>query len=276
MKAKDRDGGECVIVDIDFDDQNILDFEPYILPKKETTAGTSLGRGEKATEQIDTGDPSVGQTLKLLSIYKPKEKMAHLFEAAKADPRGYYSAGELRSIISNYIESEELISTSNKRLVTLNPFLANAIFDGKGGGVDKEILAKGSVPRDTLVDRVTKACSPYHVIQRNDSPQDMKPRAGALPKITITMETRSGNKTVTKVSGLEVYFIPPQPLADELRKSCAGSSSVERLQGSSPKNPVMEIMVQGPQSNAIMKALEKRGVDKRWVDLVDKTKKKKG
>jgi translation initiation factor 2D len=64
-------------------------------------------------------------------------------------------------------------------------------------------------------------------------------------------------------------------LADELRKMCAGSSSVEQLHGSSPKAPVMEIMIQGPQKDAVMKALEKRGVRPAWVEYLDKTKGKK-
>jgi translation initiation factor 2D len=34
-------------------------------------------------------------------------------------------------------------------------------------------------------------------------------------------------------------------------------------------------MVQGPQKDAIVKALEKRGVLRGWVEVVDKTKKKK-
>ena len=108
----------------------------------------------------------------------------------------------------------------------------------------------------------------------------MKPRSGSPPNINITLETRSGNKTVTKVSGLENYFIAPQPLADELRKTCASSTSVEKLVGASPKTlkvPVMELMVQGPQQAVVLRALEKRGVKKQWVDVVDKTKgKKKG
>jgi translation initiation factor 2D len=50
---------------------------------------------------------------------------------------------------------------------------------------------------------------------------------------------------------------------------------VDRLQGSSPKTPVMEILVQGPQKDAVIKALEKRGVNKTWVEVLDKTKGKK-
>jgi translation initiation factor 2D len=132
------------------------------------------------------------------------------------------------------------------------------------------------MPRDALAERVVAASSPFHAILRNDADiSDTKPKAGAPPKIQITLETRSGNKTVSKVHGLEPYYIAPQPLADELRKTCAGSTSVDKLQGSSPKNQVMEVMIQGPQKDAIIKALEKRGVHKNWVEVVDKTKGKK-
>lgn len=160
-------------------------------------------------------------------------------------------------------------------MVKLNPVLANAVFDSQSSS-DREVLAKGEVARDALMERVIQACSPFWVILRSDqTASDVKPKAGSPPKVQIVMETRSGNKTVTKISGLEVYHINPQPLADELQKACAGSTSVNQLVGSSPKNPVMEVMVQGPQSQPVIKALERRGVNRQWIDVVDKTKGKK-
>lgn len=279
IKSKDQGGNEVVILDIDFDDQHVLAFKPYRLPKKETAAGTSIGRGEKATVQSDTSDPSVGQQLKFLQLYRPKERLSAIFTSSSADPRGLYTAAELRPIVASYIESESLISPTNKRLVTLDPTLANAVFDGSTP-LDQEVITKGAVPRDALIDRIQAGCAPHHAILRNAdtvASSAAKPKAGAPPKILVTLETRSGNKTVTKVSGVEAFFIAPQPLADELRKACAGSTSVDRLMGSSPKNPVMEIMVQGPQRDAVVRALERRGVDRRWIEVVDKTKgKKKG
>jgi translation initiation factor 2D len=277
LKTKDQPGNEVVVMDIDFDDALIQKFKPYPLPKKDATPASSNG---KAAEQAsDSTDSSVGQKLKLISLFKPKDKLAPIFAVSKASTGNYYTSQDLRPIITAYIESENLISQTNKRFVTLNPILANAVFDGKAA-TDKEILARGVVPRDALIERFISTCSPYHTIHRQtttstSAPKDEKPRAGSPPKITITLETRSGNKTVTKISGVETYFIVPQPLADELRKVCAGSTSVEKLVGSSPKNPVMEVMVQGPQRDAVLKALERRGVVKRWVDVVDKVKGKK-
>ena len=160
-------------------------------------------------------------------------------------------------------------------MVNLNPILANTVFDGNSS-LDREVIAKGSVPRDALIDRILQACSPFWVILRNDETREtVKAKSGNAPKIQITLETRSGNKTVTKLSGVEVFHINPQPLAEELQKACASSTSVGHLAGSSPKNPVQEIMVQGPQKDAVVKALEKRGVNRQWVEVLDKTKGKK-
>ncbi|KIV98735.1 uncharacterized protein PV09_09518 [Verruconis gallopava] len=272
VKSKDQQGNEAVILDVDFEHDAVLSFKPYRLPKKESVGGQS-----QAGREPDTGgDTSIGQRLTVSLFYKPKEKITELFASNTA--KTFYTKSEIRSSVEAYIEGQELVSPANKRLVKLNPFLANSVFDGSKGSLDKEVLANGSVTRDMLTERVLASCATFHVIARNDaSPTSLKPKAGAPPKIQIVLETRSGNKMVTKVSGLEAYSIAPQPLADELRKACAGSTSVEKLAGSSPKAPIMEVMVQGPQKDAVLKALERRGVNKAWVDVLDKTKgKKKG
>jgi translation initiation factor 2D len=274
VKSKEKQGNETTIIDIDFNDASIANFKPYRLPKKETAGGTSLGRGEKATDTIDTGDDSVGQKLEVKSFYRPTAKLSPVFATSE---KSVFSAQEVRQIVTDYVESEKLIHETNKRLVKLNPTLANAVFDGSGS-LDKEVLAKGTVPRDALIDRVSRAMTSQYAILRNGAdPHSVKMRSGTPPKVHITLETRSGNKMVTKVSGLEVYFVNPRPLADELRKVCAGSTSVEPLAGGAKKTekPVEEVMVQGPQKDAVVKALEKRGVNSRWIEVFDKTKGKK-
>jgi translation initiation factor 2D len=272
LKSKDRDGHEVVILDVDFDDQAIKSFVPYRLPKKDAPASATNGKPSASTST----ESAVGQKLKLVSLLRPKEKLAPIFNVAKEDPRGLYTPAELKQVLITYIESENLVSEKNKRLININPQIANTVLGSSAA--DDKALAAGTIPRDQLAERFVAASSPFHTILRNDANvADSKPKAGAPPKIQIVLETRSGNKTVSKVSGVEPYYIAPQPLADELRKTCAGSTSVDRLQGSSPKNPVMEVMVQGPQKDAIIKALEKRGVSRNWVEVVDKTKgKKKG
>ena len=273
LKSKERNGGETVILDVDFQDAAITGFVPFRLPRKETssTNGTNAG-GDSSTDK----DNSIGQTLKRVQLLRPKEKIAPIFAPSSADSRSLYLPTELRPIITAYLESESLISPQNKRIARINPILANAVFD-PSSAVDKEALAKGSVPRDVLIERIiSHCCAPFYTILRNNETRDdVKPKSGTPPNIKITHETRTGSKTATKISGLEAYYVQPTALADELQKSCASSTSVNQLVGSSPKNPVMEIMVQGPQRDAVVKALEKRGVRKEWVEFLDKTKKKK-
>ncbi|KAJ4357055.1 hypothetical protein N0V95_002793 [Ascochyta clinopodiicola] len=271
VKSKDRDGNEVVIQDIDFTDRQIEAFVPYRLPKKDASTGASAN-GKPAAPL--SAESSVGQKLKLVSLLRPKEKLASILYASKADPRGLYTPHELKQLLIAYVEAENLVNAKNKRLITINPQLADALLGSTAA--DNAALSTGTIARDALAERMVAAASPFHAILRNDADvNDAKPKAGAPPKIQITLETRSGNKTVTKVHGLEPFYIAPQPLADELRKTCAGSTSVDKLQGSSPKAPVVEVLVQGPQKDAILKALEKRGVNKNWVEVVDKTKGKK-
>lgn len=270
-KCKDRDGNEVVILDIDFKDRQVEAFVPYRLPKKDAPSGASANG--KSSAPLAAG-ASTGQKLKVISLLRPKEKSAPILHASKADPRGLYTPAELKQLLIAYIEAESLIDPKNKRLVKINPQLADALLGSSAA--DNAALSSGVMPRDALAERMVAASSPFHaILQSGADLADAKPKAGAPPKIQITLETRSGNKTVSKVHGLEPYHIAPQPLADELRKTCAGSTSVDKLQGSSPKNPVMEVMIQGPQKDAIIKALEKRGVQKNWVEVVDKTKGKK-
>lgn len=277
LNSKDRNGGECVILDIDFNNPQVTGFGPYKLPKKDTPGADSGGGGggKAIVAGSSSNDDSVGQRLRIINLFRPKTQLAPLFEASSADVKALYLPTELRPIITAYIEAENLASDTNERLVKIDPILANAVFDGSTS-LDREVLAKGTVPRDALIDRIIQSCSPFWALLRNDETRDgVKAKAGHAPKIHITLETRSGNKTVTKVSGVEVFHISPQLLAEELQKACASSTSVSQLVGSSPKNPVQEIMVQGPQKDAVVRSLEKRGVNRHWVEVLDKTKGKK-
>lgn len=276
-KSKDRDGGECVMLEIDFDHAQVTSFKPYKLPKKDTPGADSGGGGAGKATGADSSpnDDSIGQQLKLINLLRPKSQLAPIFEASNADARALYLPSELRPIVTSYIDTENLVSETNKRLIKIDPILANAVFDNSTP-LDREVLTKGTVPRDVLIERIISSCSPFWILLHNaETRETARAKAGHSPKIHITLETRSGNKTVTKLSGVEAFHINPHPLAEELQKACAGSASVNQLVGSSPKKPVLEIVVQGPQRDAVVRALEKRGVSRQWVEVLDKTKGKK-
>jgi len=79
---------------------------------------------------------------------------------------------------------------------------------------------------------------------------------------------------MTRIVGVESFGIDPAGLGEELRVLCASSASTAVLATSSPKNPVMEVMVQGPQEKAVRGRLEERGVPGRCIVCVGEAKKK--
>jgi translation initiation factor 2D len=259
---------EATILDIDFSDERFKGFTPYRLPRKQSSSTQGAG-----STVLSSTDPSVGQEIHISTLYRPKEKLSEFLNT-----KDLQKAVDIKNELNNYIEREGLVSPDNRRMIKINPYIANTLLDGSHPN-ESVFLAKNLIPRDTLADIVLTHCSPYHTISRKSASSTTttasKPKAGHPSKIHIVIETRSGNKTITKVFGLEPFFINAQALADELRKICAGSAGAEKAIGSSDKNPVMEVVVQGPQSDAIAKALEKRGVDKRWIEVQDKTKGKK-
>lgn len=135
-----------------------------------------------------SNDDSVGQKLQRINLFRPKEALSPIFEASNASVKAPYLPTEIRPIIASYIESENLVSEMNKRLVNINPILANAVFDGNSA-LDREVIAKGSVPRDALIERILQACSPYWAILRNNETREtVKAKSGHAPKIQISRD----------------------------------------------------------------------------------------
>jgi translation initiation factor 2D len=281
VKSKDRNGQETVVIDVDFNDHRIEQFTPYRLPTKNITesSGKAVSGKQKATEEMG-GDPSVGQMIVVQVLYRPTQKLTPtLFpQLSTTDPKNYYKYSDVSTRLDEYLSSQDppLVSESNRRIIKLNPFLANTIYT-PSSSEDRAALSRGEVTRDSLVKRITadpSLLAPYHaILKQGQTLSDVKPKSGSAPKVAVMIERRAGNKTATKVSGIEYFGIIPTLLAEELQKKCASSTSVAQATGA--VKGVMEIMIQGDQRKAVETALEKRGVKSQWVDVVDKTKKKK-
>ncbi|KAK6367268.1 hypothetical protein LTR64_008129 [Lithohypha guttulata] len=278
VKSKDRNGGETVILDIDFKDERIKSFQPYRLPKpKSSEASNDNGSSDKLGPDAGT-DQSLGQKLNLQVVYRASTRLVPELLPSKTT---FYSSQQITAALKQYIEDNpELVNESKKRYIKLNPFIANNILGSNPGADDTRILAAGEVDRGTLNRHILEddhLCIPYHILLRNDqtleADSSLKSKAGPPPKVTLTIERRGGNKVVTAVGGLESFFINPQLIRPELQKKCAGSASVGQLMGGKPG--MLEVQVQGDQRAVIEKEiLAKRGVRSEWIEVVDKSKKK--
>lgn len=280
VKSKDRNGGETVILDVDFDDERIKSFTPYRLPKPK--ASNTAASGENKPSAAAGADPSLGQKLAIQTVYRASSKLVPDLIPSKST---YYTSSQISGFLKKYIENNPSLSehTSSPRFIRIDPFIANSILSSNSSASDTRILAAGEVGRDVLLRRILEddhLVSPHWLLLKNSQSYDpekadpgLKPRAGPSPHVTIVIEKRTGTKVVTKISGLEVFGINPQILSPELQKKCAGSASVGQLMGGKPG--VLEVVVQGDQRDVVEKEMGRRGVDKRWIVVDDKTKKKK-
>lgn len=271
VKSKDRSGGETVILDIDFDDRKVVGFTPYKLPKPATTSTGGDHDGEHAQSSHDT---SIGQKLTIQIVYRASPKLVPTLLPSKTE---FYTAQQVSAALKSYIDEHPEVGGKGSSNVNLDPFLANNILGSKPSKEDNIILAAGRISRGALQKRVledTHLCQPYHLIVRNQAASDQKPKAGPPPRVLLTIEKRTGTKVVTKIANLEPFFVDPQQIAPELQKKCAGSASVGQAGGS--KAGMMEVVVQGDQRKMLIgDVFPKRGIDSKWVDVIDKTKGKK-
>ncbi|PYI08703.1 RNA binding protein Ligatin/Tma64 [Aspergillus sclerotiicarbonarius CBS 121057] len=282
VKSKDRNGQETVLLDVDFNDRRVEQFVPYRLPSKNAVENTGkpAAPGTKKPATTDSDDPSVGQTLTVQTLYRPTGKLTPTIfpSLSSTHPSNYYKYSDVSTHLDQYIQSQNppIVDRQNKRIITLNPFLANTIFTSTSSD-DKSTLARGKTTRDSLLKRLVEdhslMTSHYVILRPGQTLSDVKPKAGAAPKANVILERRTGSKTVTKVWNLEVFGIIPSLLAEELQKKCASSTSVTQATGA-PKG-VMEVLVQGDQRRVLETALQRRGLRTQWIDVVDKTKKKK-
>ena len=280
VKSKDRSGQETVILDVDFDDRRVDEFVPYRLPSKNVIENAGKSASNKKAPTTDDHDPSVGQTITVQNLYRPTGKLVPtIFPAlSTTHPDNYYKYPDVSSRLDQYIQSQNppIVDKGNRRIILLNPFLANTIFT-TSSSEDKSTLARGKTTRDGLLKRIVEdhglMTVHYVILRQGQTVADVKPKAGTAPKVNVTLERRTGSKTVTKVSNLEVFGIIPTLLAEELQKKCASSTSVTQATGAT--KGVMEVLVQGDQRRALEAALLRRGLKTQWIDVTDKTKKKK-
>jgi translation initiation factor 2D len=290
IKSKDRNGGETVILDIDFDDNQIKTFVPYRLPESKVT-GADESEPSSAPSGVET---SLKQNIHILTLYRASSKLVPDLVPSKT---AYYTAHQISSFLRTYIANNPSLTNAStltsKRFIKLDPFLANNVLSSSNDA-DIKPLAVGEIARDLLQKRILEdshLCIPHWILLRNppsslslsssefDATEylaanpSMKPKPYPAPRIHLVLEKRTGTKTVTRISGLETFHINPQTFGPELARKCAGSASVGQLMGGKPG--VMEVVVQGDQREIVTKEVGIRGVKAEWVEITDKTNKGK-
>jgi len=266
LKIKER-SGEVVIYAVNWDADKISNFKPYPLPKPKKKA--SDGPSSAPTNNSNS-------TTKVLELFKPSSKLTPIYDAISVSTRGTYTGAEVSQHLISFFTADpdaSLIHPTNGRLITINPILAHTLLD-PSVSVDAQIMSKGTIPRDQLLERFRKAHNPYYQIVKGSEPPS-KPSPGSPPKILIVLEKRQGNKTMTKIQGLETFGVRPPVFAEELKKLAASSTTMQKLVGSKPADNLVEVLAQGNQEAVVEKLLDKHGISKKYISVDNKLSKGK-
>ncbi|KAL2467469.1 eukaryotic translation initiation factor SUI1 family protein [Forsythia ovata] len=223
---------------------------------------------EKRTAKQPVNDVvNEGQLNKILDVaelYKSSVHVNPVFASVGADTGKLYTASEASQVVFGYVDKENLVKPANKSIVVLDATLCDALYKGaikKGSMYPTEIHKKDL--GQTFINRMQ---SHIRVTRGSDSVV----RKGALKPIQIMTERRQGNKKVTKLSGLESFLIDAEALASELQKKFACSTTIAEL----PGKKGLEVLVQGGVIDNLARHLvEQYGIQKRYIEVLDKTKK---
>ncbi|WVQ99704.1 hypothetical protein IAU59_006845 [Kwoniella sp. CBS 9459] len=235
--------------------------------EQDSTSGSGASTGKSGGAALTSGGSSgmgasKGKAREIVveELWKPASGALTFWEACGIDNSTFHPPSALKTSLDTYLTKHKLILPDH-RSVLLDEELGRAVSIKKpepGMTMARDqVLAK-------LKASVSWSVSVGGVMKK-----------GNLQPITMTVKTRQGRKTVTHVSGLETFSVDIDSFAEEMRKACAGSASVQPLPGASPKLNLQEIMIQGNQIKIITDALIARGVPKRWIKEGDDSKRKK-
>ncbi|KAL9558325.1 hypothetical protein MBANPS3_000948 [Mucor bainieri] len=285
LKAMDKAGllktkeqrGETMVVSANYSHPSLQDLRKY--KTMESAATQSANAKDNAAKEAATAAAaatsareaaaakSASNQIEIQEIYKPLgTSMQKLFEEAKHDKDGVYTIPQVRQVMMDYIKIHNVVDLQNQKLINIDPTLCDAIL------TKPEYNSINKLTRDQILHRMCQKMQPFHAVKLPGKEAVLK--KGACKPIEVVQEVRQGRKTITKVTGVEGFGLDVDELSKELTRLCASSATYNPIHGVSPKNPLYEIMVQGPQIKNITHLLVSKGVPSRFIDTEDKTAKK--
>ncbi|MGH0161859.1 UNVERIFIED_CONTAM: hypothetical protein FKN15_061696 [Acipenser sinensis] len=170
------------------------------------------------------------------TLYSVSTRLLPLFRDAQLKKGAVLTAAEVRTIITNYVKSNELVDEINKNYVTINPILCDSLLD------KQEYQEIEKLKWDDLFNRCLDRMQHCH--QLLFPGQEPIIRKGHIEPIDITIVSRGSNKKVTLIKNLELYGLEPHSIASILQQRVQASSAVNPLPGSKDK---VLVQIQGNQ-----------------------------
>ncbi|KAG2231959.1 hypothetical protein INT48_001268 [Thamnidium elegans] len=274
LKAMDKSGllktkeqrGETMLISVNWSHPSLQGLHKY--KTMESTTQPTKDTAKQTIKPTLQQQKSKQEQAEIQEIFKPLgTSMIKFFEEAKHDTDALYTIPEVRAVVADYIKLHDLVNPQNQKMIKIDPVMCDTIL------TKPEYNSINELARDQILHRICLKMQPFHSIKLPGKEPVL--RKGQPKPVEITQEIRQGRKTITKVTGVEGFGLDVEELSKELTRLCASSTTYNTIQGVSPKNPLYEIMVQGPQIKTITELMLSKGVPKRFIDTIDKTAKKK-
>ncbi|KAJ7056989.1 eukaryotic translation initiation factor SUI1 family protein [Mycena amicta] len=232
----------------------------------ETTAAKKAAR----EEQLKEAEAESGHWVEVKELWKPHVKSVELFEAMGGSSKTLYGLSEIRSLLNEYITSKSLVNPREQAYISLDALLSNAIASKSKKGKGPETAPAEFMKRDELTKHVVEQMQPWHQVRAPG--KDPVVKKGGVKPIQVVVKLRQGRRASTLISGFEPFIvISAEDMAEDLRKICAGATSVSPCVGNTPGH---EVLVQGKQLKLVSDYLLEKGIPKKWIETSDLTGKK--
>lgn len=248
LKLKGKDDKMVIVSVLPRSDPRVAEFVPYRIKK-------SANNDNKSSVSTPISDDGVSMQpeppLILKNYLKPKNAARMLFNKIDKEYDSYYTEKEIKQFVQLYIkQNPQIVSKKDPQNIEPDDIL-------------REFNIKTAIKRADLADRVVSTCSPYHMLYRegDENSNDILKKKrfsynkGKVPSINIDVENvRSRRKYVTRISGVEKFFVDVEKLADILKVKCSSSSTI--TEAKDPKDGRI-VNIQGSQDSEVIKVLNK-------------------
>ncbi|KAK0184569.1 eukaryotic translation initiation factor SUI1 family protein [Armillaria mellea] len=232
-------------------------------------------RRPSGEEEAQKKEALAHHELSIRELWKPHVVTVELFKAMNASASDLYSVTEIRTLLNNYITSKDIVNERDPAYINLDDLLRSCVVAKPSTSEKRKEpeppQSHDFMRRDDLYKKVLERMQNWYEVRAEG--KDPAVKKGKLVPIHVATKARQGRKASTFITGFEPFLINADEMADELRKVCAGATSVAPIQGKGA-NAGLEVLVQGKQSRAATDYLVGKGVPKRWIEVKETAGKK--
>ncbi|XP_075299107.1 eukaryotic translation initiation factor 2D isoform X2 [Opisthocomus hoazin] len=181
LQVRELNKGVESIVEVDWKHP---DIKAFTVPEGFSSASAAQESKSEDREQVYHAP-------EIISLYGVSTKMLPLFQESGHRKGSILSSSEVRSIVINYVKTNELVDETNKKCLERLQPLHQVTFSG----------------------------------------QEPVVRKGNIEPIDITIAQRSSNKKVTIIKNLELYGLDPQCVANILQQKVQASATIAPVPG---------------------------------------------